>query len=422
MPRYSLTHLADAALLNGLTTLVAQDRATTAALLAHLAEVDARKPYLPAAYSSLHEYCVKHLRWCEQAAYKRIRAARAASEHPAIFTAVAEGRLHLSAVVLLSPLLTQENADELIARATHRTKTEIETMLADRFPRMESLGLVQVVGAPASASVPASPGTAEGVCDQLSPGTVVQTHFSASTPIRAVAPLTQRRFEMRVSMSEEVHAKLQRAQDLLSHQIPAGELERVLERALDVLIEKLERRKFVATSKPRAARPGRATLNSRHIPANVRRAVWERDDGQCTFVSDAGRRCDSRRFLEFDHAEPVARGGEAAVANLRLRCRAHNQFTAERTYGAEFMRQKRERAQQRSVERERILGCEAEIAPYLRRLGFRASEIREAATHCATVSGASLEERVRAALRMLSPVRPARAQVSPANCQSHASA
>ncbi len=189
-----------------------------------------------------------------------------------------------------------------------------------------------------------------------------------------------------------------------------------------MLVEKLEHRKFAATTQPRAPRPGRASLSNRHIPANIRRAVWERDRGQCTFVSDAGRRCESRRFLEFDHAEPVARGGESSVANLRLRCRAHNQFMAERTYGAEFMRHKRERAQQRSLERERILGCAAEIAPYLRRLGFRASEIREAATHCATLPGASLEERVRAALRRLSPVRPAPAQVSPANWRSHASA
>ncbi len=412
MPSYSLTHLADAALLRGLTTLVAQDRATTAALLAHLAEVDARKLYLPAAYSSLHEYCVKQLNWCEQAAYKRIRAARAASEHPAIFTAVAEGRLHLSAVVLLSPHLTQENADELITGATHRSKAEVETMLAERFPRTEALGLVQAVGAQESVMVPVSPGSTPGMCDQLSPGTVVQTHFADSKPARSVAPLAQHRFEMRVSMGGEVHAKLQRAQDLLRHQIPAGELERVLERALDALIEKLERRKFAATTQPRAPRPSRSRQGGRHIPANIRRAVWERDRGQCTFVSDAGRRCESRRFLEFDHAEPVARGGESSVANLHLRCRAHNQFMAERTYGAEFMRQKREKARERAAERSRVRDCETELAPCLEQLGFRKIEIRRAAEHCATLPGVSIEQRVRAALRILSPARPPRVLVA----------
>jgi len=73
----------------------------------------------------------------------------------------------------------------------------------------------------------------------------------------------------------------------------------------------------------------------------VRRAVWERDGGQCTFVSESGRRCDARKPLEFDHVRELARGGESTVENLRLRCRAHNQYTAECTFGSEFMRHKR---------------------------------------------------------------------------------
>jgi hypothetical protein len=69
--------------------------------------------------------------------------------------------------------------------------------------------------------------------------------------------------------------------------------------------------------------------------------VWERDGGQCTFVSEGGRRCEARKALQFDHVLVVARGGEATVDGIRLRCRAHNQFTAERTFGAGFMRHKR---------------------------------------------------------------------------------
>jgi len=58
-------------------------------------------------------------------------------------------------------------------------------------------------------------------------------------------------------------------------------------------------------------------------------------------VSEAGNRCPARTGLEFDHIREFARGGEATVSGIRLRCRAHNQFEAERTFGAEFMRQKR---------------------------------------------------------------------------------
>jgi 5-methylcytosine-specific restriction endonuclease McrA len=79
--------------------------------------------------------------------------------------------------------------------------------------------------------------------------------------------------------------------------------------------------------------------------------VWKRDQGQCTFVSETGQRCPSRRFLELDHIDPVARGGRATVERMRLRCRAHNQYTAEYTFGADFMEEKRRQARHPTDER-----------------------------------------------------------------------
>jgi hypothetical protein len=72
--------------------------------------------------------------------------------------------------------------------------------------------------------------------------------------------------------------------------------------------------------------------------------VQERDGGRCAFVSEAGKRCAETRFLQFDHIDPVARGGEATGENLRLVCSAHNRYAAERVFGAEFMSRKREEA------------------------------------------------------------------------------
>src|SRR5262245_57084877 len=119
--KYQLSHLSDGSLLSGLKALIGRDRETTAELLAHLAEVDQRKLYLPAAYPSMFAYCVGELHLSEDAAAKRIQAARAASRFPIIFEALAGGRLHLSAVCLLAPHLTAENATDLIAAATHRS-------------------------------------------------------------------------------------------------------------------------------------------------------------------------------------------------------------------------------------------------------------------------------------------------------------
>ncbi|TMQ62517.1 MAG: HNH endonuclease, partial [Candidatus Eisenbacteria bacterium] len=130
MPAYSLSHLSDRELLRGLVSLLAHERATTAAVLAHIAEVDARRLYLPAAHPSMYAYCVQELGLSEDAAYKRIQAARVARQFPVIFEALAEGRLHLTAVGLLAPHLIPENADELLAAAAGKTKTEIEELLA----------------------------------------------------------------------------------------------------------------------------------------------------------------------------------------------------------------------------------------------------------------------------------------------------
>ena len=159
-----------------------------------------------------------------------------------------------------------------------------------------------------------------------------------------MSPISAQRYALQLTVGQGTHDKLRHAQALLGHQVPSGDLAQVLDRALDALIRELERRKFAATTRPRP-RPRRSSPNPRHIPAAVKRAVWERDRGQCTFVSATGRRGLARARLEFDHMDPVARGGEAATDRIRLRYRAHNQYEAECTFGAGFMSQKREAAQ-----------------------------------------------------------------------------
>jgi hypothetical protein len=167
----------------------------------------------------------------------------------------------------------------------------------------------------------------------------------------------------------------------------------VLDRALDALIEKLEKRKFGATDKPRKI--GRQSKNPRHISARVRQAVHQRDGGRCTFVAENGHRCEARRFLEFDHVLEVARGGQSTVGNLRLRCRTHNQFTAEQTYGPDLMQAKREEA----AAKKRI----EEIIPWLRELGCSVVEARHAAERSESIPHAPLVDRVRLAVSQLGP-------------------
>jgi hypothetical protein len=132
----------------------------------------------------------------------------------------------------------------------------------------------------------------------------------------------------------------------------------------------------------------------------------------CTFVSETGKRCDSRDFIEFDHVDPVARGGLATVDGMRLLCRAHNQFAAESTFGTAFMESTRHRtekgcgnAKAPNSAKASAQDPELDVAPWLLRLGFRKDEVRRAVGYCETVTDASLEERVRSALSFLRPSR-----------------
>jgi hypothetical protein len=135
MQEYSLAHVDDAVLLRDLTSLVVRDRLNTALLLAHIGEVDARKLYVPIGFPSMHAYCVEELGLSEDAAYKRIQAARAARQIPSLLDALAQGELHLAGICLLAPHLTLENANDLIRAVSRKRKMEIETYLARRFGR-----------------------------------------------------------------------------------------------------------------------------------------------------------------------------------------------------------------------------------------------------------------------------------------------
>jgi hypothetical protein len=280
------THLTDTQLVEELTRSVGREREASAVLVAHLAEMDARGLHFALGFPSLYAYCCEVLRLSEGATYKRIDVARAAKRYPLLLDRLSDGALNLSTARLLAPHLTDVNHRELIAAASGLSKRAVEELLAQRFPRADVLPLRPVV-------------TAVG----------------------------DGKYLVRFVMTAAALKKLRAAQDLLRHAVPSGDVGEIFDRALMALIEEQARRKFAAVKGP--ARVGRgADGRSRHIPAEVRRAVWLRDLGRCAFVAESGRRCRERGFLEFHHVKPFAVGGEATLANIQLRCRAHNAYEA----------------------------------------------------------------------------------------------
>jgi hypothetical protein len=160
---------------------------------------------------------------------------------------------------------------------------------------------------------------------------------TAPTHRPAVKPLAADRYEIRFTASAATRDKLKVAQDLLRHAIPNGDVAAIFDRALSELIDAHSRRKMAVVRQPAktrsttAARP--AVANSRHVAAEVKRVVWVRDGGRCAFVGASGHRCSERAFLEYHHVVPHAVGGQATIANIQLRCRAHNGYEADVFFG-----------------------------------------------------------------------------------------
>jgi hypothetical protein len=137
MHRHNLKSVSDDELLRRLAALLKDSRRIEADLVAHIAEVDARKLYAREATPSMFAYCTEVLHLSEPETALRIRVARAAREHPDLLPMLRDGRIHLSGVALLAPLLTPRNRDRLLKRATHKSKREIERLVAELAPRPE---------------------------------------------------------------------------------------------------------------------------------------------------------------------------------------------------------------------------------------------------------------------------------------------
>lgn len=82
-------------------------------------------------------YCVEELGFSEDAASRRITGARTAAQFPQILPALTDGRLHLTAALKLAPHLTEATASELLEAAAHKSRSELEQLLAERFPRSD---------------------------------------------------------------------------------------------------------------------------------------------------------------------------------------------------------------------------------------------------------------------------------------------
>lgn len=351
MQLVSLSHLSDLEFDNSLVAALAREHHSVAWVLTHLVEAESRRRYLPLGYPSLYEYCVQALHLSESVAYKRVAAVQVLRRFPMLTERISDGRLSLTALVLIQPHLTEHTHQELCEAVEHRSMADVRLLIAERFPKRDLPALIRAVVEPATGFVfQAAPEVQDNVTEldsnprtqsHLVEAAALQGQAQSHAPTDRVTPRSPGRFALQAMLAESAHEDLQALRDLLGHTVPNGELSEVLAHTFKLARQVLETQKYAQTEAPRASR---GSDNARCISANVRREVAERDGHRCSFVSSTGHRCTSRRRLEFDHVTPVAKGGASTVENVRLLCRAHNQHVAELALGEKYMRDHRQHA------------------------------------------------------------------------------
>jgi hypothetical protein len=291
---------------------------------------------------------------------------------------LADGRLHVSGIAKLVPHLTDANCAEVPARATRKSKREIEELVAEIAPRPDVPTAVRKLPRPGGSNAASELGpdrvtallTSSAPATELGPDRVPilrppappllarpielgpdrvawaapipsrPAEVQVATPLRAgVTSLSPARYKVQFTASAELRDQLERLQALTGDDLATAIATAVTERLV-----RLESKRFGVTSAPRKRLDDADTRpSSRYLPAPVRRIVRERDGSRCAFVNRNGTRCTERRRLEFHHRHPYGRGGAHSPANVCLMCRAHNAYLAELDYGKERMERYRRR-------------------------------------------------------------------------------
>ena len=295
-----LAAVSDQMLLSQTKVIRGHQNQMDAEMLLHLYEIDKRGIYRDAGYSSLFAYCHHELGFSEGAAGRRVRAARSLEATPEIYELIRDGKLSLSALSEVAPVMTVENKKEVLEAvkgASKREAVKVAVALgAPEKPRRESV----------------RPRKVEVKADLFSS-----------------VPKVEERYALSFEVSRDVHELFETAQNLAGY---CGIAE-LFGRALKEYVAKRRPEKVRARSTP-PAKPWK-----KYVSKPLRREVMKRDGFQCSFVSADGIRCCERRGLEIDHIVPNARGGETVAENLRVLCWAHNQLSAEQVFGKAFMQQ-----------------------------------------------------------------------------------
>ncbi len=346
-----------------LADLLRNEHAALADFLVALAAFDRCRTWEQLGYTSLFWFLHRELGLSKSAAFYRKTAAELVHDYPEVLESLRAGRLCLTSLAELAKVITPENQAEVLPRfftlSAREAKEVTAALLPAEAPPLRAV--VTAVPSPSPAltlSIPPAPATATLVppsrgsapnlphANSRVPDVSSAPAVTANRPAVEVEPLTSELRRLHITVTRRLLAKLDAARDALSHSHPGAGRDEILEAGLNLLLERAAKRRGLVknprkrplsskpappASAPPSARGGRSVRN---VPAEIRRAIWERDQGMCQWPLDGGGICGSTHQVELDHIEPFAKGGRiTTAADGRLLCRVHQDVSARREFG-----------------------------------------------------------------------------------------
>ena len=311
----ALNSLSDHDLLNLTKQKAKEERDLTLFVINLIREVERRRLYLNLNYSSLFSYVTKELGFEESAANRRISACRLIRDFPETEKEIRDGALSLSNIVQAQVFIRKEEKLKS-TKLKREDKKKVIDLVKNKSARNAKKSLLL-----------------------LSPEQVV-----LNESVRQVAP---EHVEVKVILNDKVVSKLNRLRELLSHKHPNMSYAELIDELSSMALKKLDPNHKISNAKPNqnndlktptSAVAKAHSPNSRYIPQEVKRAVWERDGGQCAFKeSSSHAQCGSTFQLEYHHEIPFACDGHHTIKNIRLYCKRHNILRAIGDFGKEKM-------------------------------------------------------------------------------------
>ena len=357
-----ITELSDQALLSQTKLLVQKERSLHVQVLRHLREIEARQLYFSEGYASLFDYAVRGLGYSKGAAFRRIKAMRLCRDEPETLEKIKSGRLSLCAASQLQSFFEKQKKE--VVRLKNDLKKASESGLAVQ--SIKQRGELELKGAAGSAlreknktlapeqgclqsgsapgpeksggSALGSKGKPAGSAPGLGKNAGSAPGLEENKPPRggmAARPAQQTGSALGskgkpASSAPGLGKNAGSAPGLEENKPPRGGMAARPAQQTGSAPGFFWRER-AAPQRKRAPGPG----GSRYIPAEVKRLVWARDQGRCSYVNPkTGRRCGSRYMIQMDHIKPYSLGGLSTKENMRLLCAGHNRFRARQTFPA----------------------------------------------------------------------------------------